>query len=67
MKSKNLSLKAIINESGFLKKTVIIQWEIRKKDLQLLAIKFAEEIPDPRNAKEHYHSFMRKKNTKSVK
>ena len=26
-----------------------------------------EEIPDPRNAKEHYQSFIRKKNTKSVK
>ena len=67
MKSENLSLKAIINKSDFLKKTVIIQWEIRKKDLQLFAIKFTEKIPDLRNAKEHYHSLMRNKNTKSVK
>ena len=26
-----------------------------------------EKIPDPRNAKEHYQSFIRKKTTKSVK
>ena len=29
--------------------------------------KFIEKIPDPRNAKEHYTSFLRKKNRKSVK
>ena len=26
-----------------------------------------EKIPDPRNAKEHYQSFRRKKNKKAVK
>ena len=33
----------------------------------LLANKFIEKISDPRNAKEHYQLFRRKKNTKSVK
>ena len=39
----------------------------KKKDSLLLANKLIEKIPDPRNAKEHYQSFIRKKNTKSVK
>ena len=39
----------------------------KKKDLFLLATKLTEEIPDPRNANEHYQPFIRKKNTKSVK
>ena len=54
MKSKTLFLKTIINELDFLRKTVIIQFKIRKKRLQLYAIKLTEKIPDPRNAKEHY-------------
>ena len=58
---KNLSLKTIINELDFLKKT------LEKNDLLLLANKLIENIPDPRNAKEHYQSFIRKKNRKSVK
>ena len=33
----------------------------------LLANKLVEKIPDPGNAKEHYQSFIRKKNRKSVK
>ena len=33
----------------------------------LLADKLIEKIPDPCNAKEHYQSFLRKKNRKSVK
>ena len=33
----------------------------------LLATKLIEKIPDPRIAKEHYQSFIRKKNTKSAK
>ena len=40
---------------------------LEKKNLLLLANKLIETIPDPRNAKEHYQSFMRKKNRKSVK
>ena len=33
----------------------------------LLANKLIEKIPDPPNAKEHYQSSVRKKNTKSIK
>ena len=40
---------------------------LKKKDLLLLANKLIEKIRDPRNAKEHYQSFIRKKNTKSLK
>ena len=35
---------------------------LRKNDLLLLGNKLIEKIPDP-----HYQSFIRKKNTKSVK
>ena len=40
---------------------------LERKDLLLLANKLIEKVPDPRNAKEHYESFLRKKNRKSVK
>ena len=40
---------------------------LERKDLLLLANKLIEKIPDPRNAKEHYQSFIRKKNRKSAK
>ena len=33
----------------------------------MLANKSVEKVPDPCNAKEHYQSFIRKKNRKSVK
>ena len=39
----------------------------KKKDLLLLGIILIEKIPDPYNAKEHYQSFIRKKNSKLVK
>ena len=39
---RGLSLKTNINELYF-KKTVIIQWNIRKKDLQLLATKLTKK------------------------
>ena len=38
----------------------------KKKDLLLLANKLIEKVADPRTAKEHYESFLRKKNKKSV-
>ena len=60
-------MKIIINELDLLKKTVIIQSEIKKKYPQLFSIKLTEKIPDPCNAKEHYQSFIRKKNTKLLK
>ena len=39
----------------------------KKKDLLLLTNKLIEKVPDPHNNKEHYQSFIRKKNRKSVK
>ena len=64
-------MKTIINELNFLKKTVIVHWKAwkkkeEKKDL-LFANKLIEKVPDPHNAKQHYESFLRKKNRKSVK
>ena len=35
--------------------------------LLLLPNKLLEKIPDPRNAKQHYQSFIRRKNRNSVK
>ena len=67
MKSKTLSLKTIIKELDFPKKTVIIYWISWKKELLFLASELIEKIPDPRRGKEHYQSFIRKKNTKLVK
>ena len=54
---------------NFLKKAVTEFHETleKKKDLLLLANSLIEKIPDPRNAKEHYESFLRKKNRKLVK
>ena len=40
---------------------------LKKKDLLLLAKKLIEKIPDPHNAKENYHSLIRKRNRKSAK
>ena len=67
MNPETLSLKAIVNKLDLLKKKNLIQWNNWKKDLFLFATKLIEKIPDPRNAKEHYQSFIRRKNTKSVK
>ena len=39
----------------------------KKNDLLLLANKLIEKKLDPCNSKEHYHSFIRKQNTKAVK
>ena len=38
----------------------------KKKNLQFFGIKLTKKITDPLNAKEHYQSFINKKNTKSV-
>ena len=65
MKSETLPLKIIINELVFLRKTVSMK-RLKNKDLLLLENKLIEKIPDPRNAKEHYQSFIRKINAKSV-
>ena len=39
---------------------------LKRKDLLLLTNKLIEKVPDPCNAKEHYTSFSREKNKKSV-
>ena len=39
----------------------------KRNDLLLFPNKLIEKVPDPRNAKEHYESFLKKKNRKSVK
>ena len=39
----------------------------KRKDFLFLANKLIQEVPDTRNAKEHYESFLKKKNRKSVK
>ena len=44
-----LSLKTIVNELDFQRKTVVIQWNIRKEDPQLFAIKSTEKVSDPIN------------------
>ena len=66
MKSENLSLKVIIKEFDFQGKQLLLNetLEKKKKDLLLLANRLVEKIRDPCNAKEHYQSFIRKKNTK---
>ena len=40
---------------------------LKRKDLLLLGNKLIEKVLDPRNNKEHYESFLRKKNRKLVK
>ena len=63
MKSKTLSLKTIINEIGFSKEnSYYLMKRLRKKKFFCCwQNKLIEKIPDPRNAKEHYQSFIRKK------
>ena len=75
MKLGSLSLKIIINELEFLRKTVTIQWKIRKKKLYNGFIYINRKNNNnasnasPSNAKEYYQSFIRKKSftTKPVK
>ena len=68
MKSETLSVKTIINGLDFLRKKVIVYWNAWKKErLLLIANKLIKNVPDLRNAKEHYESFLRKKTRKSVK
>ena len=60
MKSETLYLKTVINKLDFpffkKKKFVLACNQINRK-----------KPPDPHNAKEHYQSFIRKKNTKSIR
>ena len=65
MNSGTLSLS--YKRIGFIQEKSLLFNETFEKDLLLLATKFIEKIPDPHNAKKHYQSFTRKKNTKLVK
>ena len=64
---KYLSMKTIVNVLHFLKNTVIIQWNVRRKDLVSFSIKLIEEIPDPSNPNEYYQCDLNKKHKKLVK
>ena len=57
-KSETLSMKTIMNELGFLKKKVVFHWNAWKKKDISLANKLIKNVPDSRNAKEHYESFL---------
>ena len=65
LNSNTLSLK-IIWKLGFLKKTVLFNENFKKKNF-IVAFKRInrKKAPDPHKAKEHYQSFIRKKNLKS--
>ena len=58
MKSETLSSTIIVSVLDFLKNTVIIQRNTRKKDLPLFETILTDKISDPRNAKEHYQSLI---------
>ena len=49
---RDFIFKNYYRQVKFLKKTVIIEWNIGRKDLQLSATKLTEKIPDPSNVKE---------------
>ena len=61
-------MKNIIEELSFLKKTVIVQWNIRrKKNSYCLQTKLIEKIPDAATTKQCYQTFLKNKNKKGVK
>ena len=62
MTSETLSLKTIIKISIFLRKQLLFKEKLETKNLLLLSNIRIEQVPDPHNAKEHYESFLRKKN-----
>ena len=51
----------------FCKENSYYSTKLLKKKTLLLANKLIGKITDPRNAKKHYQSFIRKENIKSVK
>ena len=68
MKSKTVSLKTIIKKLDFLIKISYSSMKhLTEKDLLSVANKLGRNIPDPRNATEHYQSLLIKKNRKSLK
>ena len=66
MNSKILSLKTVNKRIEFVKEKGFYSLKLLKKKRFVLACgQINRKILDPRNAKEHYQSFIRKKNTKS--
>ena len=61
---RDFIFKNYYKELDFLKKTVIIQWNTWKKWFISACKQIKRKIPDPRNVKERYQSFIRKKHTK---
>ena len=61
---RDFIFKNYYKEFDFLKKTVIIQWNAWKKWFISACEQIKRKIIDPRNVKEHYQSFIRKKHTK---
>ena len=57
-------MKTIINKFDLIQKTLIINWNVRKKDLISFATKLIKKIPGPSNAKDYYQSYL-KKNTQN--
>ena len=54
-------MKTIISKFDLIQKTLIINWNVRKKDLISFATKLIKKIPDPSNSKDYYQSYMKKK------
>ena len=61
MNSQTSSLKTIINKLHFFKR------EIRRKRFFIACNQLIERIADPRNGKEYYNSYLKRKSTKLVK
>ena len=65
---RDFIFESYYKRSGFSKENSDYSMKrLKKKDLLLLANNVIEKIPDLRDAKEHYQSFIRKKNRKSLK
>ena len=67
--NQQLCLWKLLNQLDSLKKAVIIKLNTWKEKTYccLLTNKLIGKVPDGCNAKEHYQSFLRKQNRKSVK
>ena len=66
--SETLSLEISINKLDLLKEKIIFQWKFWEKKFVVACNQTnRKKTSDPPNAKEQYQSFIRKKNTNSVK
>ena len=67
IKSKTSFLKTVTKKLGFLKRQLLFNETLGKRRFIVSHKQNNGKIPDPCNSKAHYHSFMRNKNTRSVK